>query len=48
MRIAGAVSYVSTTDGSGRCDVDVRVTFNRALKGSASGTACGQTVDVAF
>jgi hypothetical protein len=48
VRIAGAVNYVSTTDGSGRCDVDVRVTFNRALEGSASGTACGQSVDVAF
>ena len=48
VRIAGAVSYVSTTDGSGRCDVDIRVTFNRALKGSANGTACGQSVDVAF
>jgi hypothetical protein len=48
VRIAGAVTYVSTTDGSGRCDVDLRVTFDRALKGSASGTACGQPVDVGF
>jgi hypothetical protein len=48
VRIAGAVSYVSTTDGSGRCDVDVRVTFDRSLKGSATGTACGQSVDVTF
>jgi len=48
VRIAGAVSYASTTEGSGRCDVDIRVTFNRALKGSANGTACGQSVDVAF
>jgi hypothetical protein len=48
VRIAGAVSYVSTTDGSGQCGVDIRVTFNRSLKGSAKGTACGQSVDVAF
>ena len=48
VRIAGAVSYTSTSEGSGRCDVDIRVTFNRALKGSASGSACGQSVDVAF
>ena len=48
VRIAGTVSYASTTEGSGRCDVDIRVTFNRALKGSANGTACGQAVDVAF
>jgi hypothetical protein len=48
VRIAGAVTYVSSTDGSGQCSVDLRVTFNRALKGSASGTACGQSVDVAF
>jgi hypothetical protein len=48
VRIAGGVTYVSTTDGSGRCDVDIRVTFSRALKGSASGTACGQSVDVSF
>jgi len=48
VRIAGAVSYASTTDGSGQCSVDIRVTFNRALKGSANGTACGQPVEVAF
>ncbi len=48
VRIAGAVSYVSTTDGSGQCAVDIRVTFDRALKGSANGTACGQSVDVGF
>jgi hypothetical protein len=48
VRIAGAVTYVSTTDGSGRCDVDLRVTFDRALKGSARGTACGESVDVTF
>ena len=48
VRIAGAVSYVSTTDGSGQCAVDIRVTFDRSLKGSASGTACGQSVDVTF
>jgi hypothetical protein len=48
VRIAGAVTYVSTTDGSGRCDVDLRVTFSRALRGSAKGTACGQSVDVGF
>jgi hypothetical protein len=48
VRIAGTVSYVSTSTGSGQCDVDVRVTFNRSLQGSASGTACGQPVDVAF
>jgi hypothetical protein len=48
VRIAGAVSYVSTTDGSGTCSVDVRVTFNRSLKGSASGTACGESVSVSF
>ena len=48
VRIAGAVSYVSTSGGSGQCDVDVRVTFNRSLKGSASGSACGRPVDVAF
>ena len=48
VRIAGAVSYVSTTEGSGQCAVDIRVTFDRSLKGSANGTACGQPVDVAF
>jgi hypothetical protein len=48
VRIAGAVTYVSSTEGTGQCRVDLRVTFNRALKGSASGTACGQSVDVAF
>jgi hypothetical protein len=48
VRIAGAVSYASTTEGSGQCAVDIRVTFSRSLKGSASGTACGQTVDVSF
>lgn len=48
VRVAGAVTYVSTTDGSGRCDVDLRVTFDRALKGNARGTACGEAVDVAF
>ncbi len=48
VRIAGAVSYGSTADGSGRCDVDLRVTFNRSRKGSATGTACGESVDVAF
>jgi len=48
VRVAGAVSYVSTTDGSGQCSVDVRVTFNRSLKGSASGSACGRTVDISF
>lgn len=47
-RIAGSVSYVSTTDGSGQCPVDIRVTFDKSLKGSARGTACGQTVDVSF
>ena len=48
VRVAGAVSYVSTVEGSGQCAVDVRVTFNRSLKGSASGSACGRTVDVSF
>ena len=48
VRIAGAVSYASTNEGSGQCNVDIRVTFNRALKGSASGSACGQPVDVSF
>lgn len=48
VRIAGAVRYVSASEGSGQCDVDVRVTFSRSLKGSATGTACGQPVDVRF
>ena len=48
VRVAGSVSYVSTTDGSGHCSVDIRVTFDRSLKGSASGAACGQPVDVTF
>lgn len=48
VRIAGTVSYVSATEGSGQCAVDFRVTFNRSAKGSASGTACGQAVDVTF
>jgi hypothetical protein len=48
VRVAGAVRYASTTDGSGQCAVDLRVTFDRALRGSATGTACGEAVDVAF
>jgi hypothetical protein len=48
VHIAGAVTYVSTTDGSGRCDVDLRVTFNQALKGTARGAACGESIDVTF
>jgi hypothetical protein len=48
VRVAGTVTYVSTTDGSGQCSVDIRVTFDRSLKGSASGSACGQAVDVTF
>ncbi len=48
VRIAGTVGYVSTTDGSGRCGVDIRVTFDRSLKGSASGTACGEAVSATF
>lgn len=47
-RVAGAVSYVSTTDGSGQCAVDVTVTFDRSAHGSATGTACDRSVDVSF
>jgi hypothetical protein len=47
VRIAGAVQYVST-DGSGHCDVDLRVTFSRALHGSAQGTACSESINVTF
>jgi hypothetical protein len=48
VRVAGAVSYVSTTDGSGQCSVDVSVTFDRSAHGSATGNACDRAVDVVF
>jgi len=48
VHVAGSVSYSSAAEGPGRCDVDLSVTFDRALKGSANGTACGQAVDVTF
>jgi len=48
VQVTGSVSYVSASAGSGQCAVDVRVTFDRALKGSARGSACDQPVDVSF
>jgi hypothetical protein len=46
--LGGAVRYESTEE-SGRCVVDLHVTFTAGtLKGSASGTACGEPVNVAF
>jgi len=47
VRIAGSVRYAST-DKSGTCAVDVKVTFDRALHGSASGTACGEPLGETF
>ncbi len=48
VHITGAVDYVSTTEGSGRCSVDLNVTFDRSAHGSVSGTACEKPVSVAF
>jgi len=48
VRITGAVDYVSTTEGSGRCSVELNVTFDRSAHGSASGMACEKPVSVAF
>jgi hypothetical protein len=48
VRVVGTVGYVSATDGSGRCAVDLQVTFDRSLKGSARGSVCAEAVDVAF
>jgi len=46
--LGGAVRYESTEE-SGRCVVDLQVSFTAGtLSGSASGTACGERVDVAF
>jgi hypothetical protein len=47
VRIAGSVRYAST-DKSGTCAVDVTVTFSRALHGSASGSACGESLQETF
>jgi len=47
VHIQGAVRYAAS-DGSGRCNVDLSVTFFPDLHGSARGTACAQPVDVAF
>lgn len=47
VQIRGAVRYASG-DGSGRCEVDLSVTFSPDLHGAARGTACGQAVDVPF
>lgn len=47
VRVAGAVRY-SGPSGSGRCPVDVRVTFSRSRHGSARGTACGDAIDATF
>jgi len=47
VEIRGAVRYASG-DGSGRCEVDLSVTFSPDLHGVARGTACGQAVDVPF
>ena len=47
VRIAGSVRYASV-DKSGTCNVDVTVTFSRALHGSASGTACGESLNETF
>jgi hypothetical protein len=46
--LGGAVRYESP-EGSGRCAVDLRVAFTAGtLSGSATGTACGEQVDVGF
>ncbi len=47
VRIAGSVRYASAGE-SGTCGVDVTVTFSRALHGSASGTACGDSLNQTF
>ena len=46
--LGGAVDYQSS-EGSGQCAVDLQVTFTAGtLTGSASGTACGEPVNVGF
>jgi hypothetical protein len=47
VRIAGSVRYASAGE-SGTCAVDVAVTFSRALRGSASGSACGEPFNETF
>lgn len=47
LRVAGSVSY-SSGEASGRCDVELSITFGRSLHGSATGQACGQKVDTGF
>ena len=48
VQITGAVDYVSTTEGSGRCAVDLIVAFDRSGHGVANGVACDKPVTVAF
>lgn len=46
--LGGAVRYESS-EGSGDCAIDLQVTFTAGTaSGSASGTACGDPVDVSF
>ena len=45
--VSGAVSYTSS-DASGLCEVTVAVRFTPAGGGSASGSACGNPIDVRF
>lgn len=45
--VSGAVDYTSS-DVSGHCDVSVQVSFTPGAGGSASGSACGEPIDVSF
>jgi hypothetical protein len=45
--VAGTVDY-SSADSSGRCKVDIRVSFTPGGGGSAGGSACGEPVRVSF
>jgi hypothetical protein len=47
VRIRGSVRY-ATADKGGDCAVDLTVTFDRSLHGSAKGTACGEALSQSF
>ena len=44
-RVSGAVDYVSP-ESSGRCTVDIQVSFTPGGRGTATGSACGEAVNV--
>ena len=46
-RVTGAVQHESS-ESSGNCVVDLRVTFTPDQGAAAQGTACGEPVNVAF